>query len=121
MLVFGDFGLLAILYTCFHERYSKVTCWIFLAESSLVSTFTVVAARCFASFLPSPMPGKLSYFFTYPDCLFSWGSLIVLVASAVSGASPSSCCHHQFTLVPTTAHICAGPRPLQACCSKTPR
>ena len=40
----------------------QVYSWVYLLESSLVSMFTVISARCFASMLPSPMPGKLAYF-----------------------------------------------------------
>ena len=85
MLVVGVFGSLGVLYTCFHERYSKETCWIYLAESSLVSCFTVVSARCFASFLPPPMPGDIKYFYLAPECLYTYGALVVLATTAVGG------------------------------------
>ena len=42
-------------------------------------------ARCFASLLPYPLQGHLSYFITYPDFLISWGSLLLLVITAVGG------------------------------------
>ena len=85
ILVAGVLLGLLVFYFGFHERYAKVTCWIYLAESSLVSTFTVVSARCFASFLPPPMPGKLHYFYRAPDCFYTWGALAVLCVSAVCG------------------------------------
>ena len=85
ILVAGVLGGLLVLYVGFHKKYALQTCWIYLAESSLVSTFTVVAARCFASFCPPPMPGKIQYFYQSPDCWFTWGSLLVLCVSAVCG------------------------------------
>ena len=78
-------GGLAFIYAFLHEQYRLSSCWIYLAESSLVSTFTVVSARCFASFLPYPMPGEASYFYTSPDCWYTWGSLALLAISAVGG------------------------------------
>lgn len=78
-------GGLLFIYVFLHERYRLRTCWIFLGESSLVSTFTVVSARCFASFLPYPMPGQARYFYTSPDCWLTWGSLILLAMTAVGG------------------------------------
>jgi hypothetical protein len=68
-----------------HERYALRWSWVYLAESSLISTLTVVSARCFASFLPSPMPGRLEYFYRYPDWLYSWGSMICLALTAMGG------------------------------------
>lgn len=85
ILVGGVPLALLTLYLCVHEQYAHVTCWVYLAESSLVSTFTVVSARVFASFLPSPMPGSARYFFTSPDCFLAWGALGVLAVSAVGG------------------------------------
>ncbi|KAL1522926.1 hypothetical protein AB1Y20_017891 [Prymnesium parvum] len=79
------FVLLALLKVFVHNRWCKVYSWVYLLESSLVSIFTVISARAFASMLPPPMPGKLSYFFVYPDLLYGWLSLLVLVASAVGG------------------------------------
>lgn len=85
ILVLGSLGSLLFIYIFLHDRYKAKTCWIYLGESALVGTFTVVSARCFASFLPYPMPGKASYFFTAPDCWFTWGSLAILASSAVGG------------------------------------
>lgn len=85
ILVGGVVGGLALIYAFLHEQYKLRTCWIFLAESSLVSTLTVVSARCFASFLPYPMPGEAAYFYTVPDCWYTWGSLALLAISAVGG------------------------------------
>lgn len=85
ILVGGVLLGLALIYSCLHEKYATRSCWVYLGESSLVSTFTVVSARCFASFLPYPMPGKARYFYEPPDCWFTWGSLAVLAVSAVCG------------------------------------
>lgn len=85
LLVAGVLVSLAVLYFGFHEKYCQRSCWIYLGESSLISTFTVLSARCFASFLPSPMPGKVEYFYKSPDCYITWGSLIILALTAVAG------------------------------------
>ena len=91
MLLILVFGSLAILYFFVHERYSQTHVVVFLAESSLVSTLTVVSARCFASFLPPPLPGKLEYFYKYPDWLYSWGSLVCMCVTAIAGLLLQNC------------------------------
>ena len=68
------------------RSYAQVPCWLYLGESSLVSTFTVVSARSFASFLPPPMPGHLRYFLQAPDCYFAWGAALLLAVTAVRAA-----------------------------------
>ena len=83
VLVGGVAILLALIYGLAHKRYAQRSALVYLTESSLISTLTVVSARCFASFLPPPMPGRLAYFFTYPDWIVSWGALVCLCVSAV--------------------------------------
>lgn len=85
-VLLGGVGVgLLVMYAFVHERYALRWSWVYLAESSLISTLTVVSARCFASFLPPPMPGRLEYFYHYPDWLYSWGSMVCLALTAMGG------------------------------------
>ena len=77
--------LLLLLKVFVHDKWCRIYSWVYLLESSLVSMFTVISARCFASLAPSPMPGQLSYFTHYPDLLYGWCSLLLLVVTAVGG------------------------------------
>ena len=64
---------LFLMYRYVHEQYCQKYAWVYLVESSLVSSLTIVSARCFASFLGFPMPGKWSNFWISPDWVYAWG------------------------------------------------
>ena len=85
VLVLGVGFSLFVLLRYVHAKWCQKYAWVYLTESSLVSSLTIVSARCFASFLPPPMPGKWEYFWRSPDWLYTWGSLICMGATAVAG------------------------------------
>ena len=85
LLVVGVGLSLFLLRRYVHDKYCQKSAWVYLSESALVSTLTIVSARCFASFLPPPMPGDIKYFYLAPECLYTYGALVVLATTAVGG------------------------------------
>ncbi len=75
---------LVVLHVFVRPRYARRYSWVYLTESALFGSYTTVAARAFASLCGRPLPGDWANVSKPGAWPYFWGSLVILVSSAIA-------------------------------------